>query len=257
VAQRVSDSSRLTFVGHSTVLIELDGVRILTDPILRNRVGPLRRQTGTVDPALYSGIDVALVSHPHWDHLDVPSLRKLGAETTLVVPAGTRRALRIRRIRNVEELKPGESIDIGPIRISATTANHEVIPNLLARDAAAMGFLIEGTRRLYFAGDTDLFDEMAALAEGLDVALLPVWGWGPVLGPGHLDPGRAAEALQLLRPRVAVPIHWGTLAPIGLKLVRGDDWLHHPPREFRRHAARTAPDVDVRVVRPGGSTGLG
>jgi L-ascorbate metabolism protein UlaG (beta-lactamase superfamily) len=252
----VTEGRRLTFVGHSTVLIELDGVRLLTDPVLRNRVGPLRRQTGTVDPALYSGIDAALISHPHWDHLDVPSLRKLGSKTTLVVPAGTRRALQLRRIRNVEELKPGDSIDLGPLRVTATAANHEIVPNLLARDADAMGFLIQGSRTLYFAGDTDLFPEMTELAVGLDVALLPVWGWGPILGPGHLDPGRAAEALQLLRPRVAVPIHWGTLAPIGLKLVRGDDWLHHPPREFRRHAARVAPEVDVRVVRPGGSTGL-
>jgi L-ascorbate metabolism protein UlaG (beta-lactamase superfamily) len=254
VSGYVTSSARLTFVGHATVLIELDGIRLLTDPVLRDRVGPLRRQGPSVDPAMYAGIDAALISHAHWDHLDVPSLRRLGSRTRLIVPAGTRRALRMRRIRNVEELRPEESVLVGPLRIEATTANHAVVANLIARDADAMGFVIHGSQTIYFAGDTDLFTEMEDLHPQLDAALLPVWGWGPVLGPGHLDPARAAHALRLLHPRVAIPIHWGTLAPIGARLVRNDDWLHRPGRDFQDHAARLAPDVEIRLVRPGGST---
>jgi L-ascorbate metabolism protein UlaG (beta-lactamase superfamily) len=87
---------------------------------------------------------------------------------------------------------------------------------------------------------------MEALAP-LDVALLPVWGWGPSLGRGHLNPRTAAETLRLLRPRVAVPIHWGTYFPIG----RGGRRLADPPHEFARHAAELAPDVEVRVLKPG------
>jgi L-ascorbate metabolism protein UlaG (beta-lactamase superfamily) len=103
---------------------------------------------------------------------------------------------------------------------------------------------------VYFAGDTDLLDDMDGLVEGLDVALLPVWGWGPSLGPGHMDPEAAARAAAMLRPRVAVPIHWGTLFPAGLKRWRPGP-LTDPPHAFARHVAALAPDVAVRVLAPG------
>jgi L-ascorbate metabolism protein UlaG (beta-lactamase superfamily) len=93
---------------------------------------------------------------------------------------------------------------------------------------------------------------MADFAEGLDLALLPVWGWGSRLGPGHLDPRTAAEALPMLRPRIAVPIHWGTFFPLA---ARRRHWhlLSDPPREFERLAAEAAPQVQVRVLEPGDS----
>ncbi len=84
----------------------------------------------------------------------------------------------------------------------------------------------------------------------LDVALLPVWGWGTTIGPGHLDPRAAAETLPLLRPRVAVPIHWGTYFPVHLGRS-GHRLLEDPPHEFARHANEVAPEVEVRILRPG------
>src|SRR6185503_2691890 len=104
---------------------------------------------------------------------------------------------------------------------------------------------------VYFAGDTGLFAGMARLPT-LDLALLPVWGWGPRLGPGHLDPVGAAEALTLLRPRIAVPIHWGTYSP--LWYLRPPAYLSEPGVAFAREAARLAPEVEVRVLTPGEST---
>ena len=83
-----------------------------------------------------------------------------------------------------------------------------------------------------------------------------MWGWGPWLGPGHMDPERAAEALALLRPRVAVPIHWGTFLPLG-KHRRHARLLHEPGADFARHVARLAPEVDVRLVQPGETVELG
>ncbi len=91
---------------------------------------------------------------------------------------------------------------------------------------------------------------MAGLVPDLDLALIPIWGWGATLGGGgHLDPRRAAEALRLLQPRVAVPIHWGTYRP----LHRGADaaFLADPAEAFVREAATAAPEVEVRVLRPG------
>jgi L-ascorbate metabolism protein UlaG (beta-lactamase superfamily) len=102
---------------------------------------------------------------------------------------------------------------------------------------------------VYFAGDTDLFDGMSECGP-VDLALLPIWGWGMSVGEGHLDPPRAARALELIRPRIAVPIHWGTFFPLGLRRLR-PQFLSEPAREFERLAAQRAPDVDVRVVLPG------
>jgi L-ascorbate metabolism protein UlaG (beta-lactamase superfamily) len=97
---------------------------------------------------------------------------------------------------------------------------------------------------------------MARIGDGgLDAALLPVWGWGPTLGPGHLDPERAARAAALLRPRVVVPIHWGTLLPV-TSAGRHRSLLTQPPLDFARHCARLAPDVEVRILRPGEATEL-
>jgi L-ascorbate metabolism protein UlaG (beta-lactamase superfamily) len=117
-----------------------------------------------------------------------------------------------------------------------------------------VGYRVSGSAQVYFAGDTDIFEGMSSLSPGLDVALLPVAGWGPRLPPGHLDPLRAAEALRLLRPRVAVPIHWGTYRRIGLS--RKPAVLREPAETFARLAAELAPDVDVRVVPVGGALDL-
>jgi L-ascorbate metabolism protein UlaG (beta-lactamase superfamily) len=99
-----------------------------------------------------------------------------------------------------------------------------------------VGYLITGPgqgRTVYFAGDTDLFPEMSSLAPAIDVALLPIWGWGPTLGWGHLDPERAAEATGLLSPTCVVPIHHGTLLPIGLRaLPIGVRTLTRPAAHF-------------------------
>jgi len=117
---------------------------------------------------------------------------------------------------------------------------------------------VEGAgRRVYFAGDTDLFTEMAALARPrLDLALLPVWGWGPTLGSGHLDPVRAADAAALIHPRAVLPIHWGTLYPVAMHRFRPRP-LIDPPHAFAAAVARVAPDVRVEVLAPGGALELG
>jgi L-ascorbate metabolism protein UlaG (beta-lactamase superfamily) len=115
----------------------------------------------------------------------------------------------------------------------------------------ALGYVVEGERRVYFAGDTDMYAEMADI-EAPDVALLPIWGWGPRLGPGHMNPRRAAEAAALLRARMAVPIHWGTLHPMGLRRLMPNE----PAVQFAAAAAELAPTTDVRVLQPGASLDL-
>ncbi len=246
----------MTYLGHSTVLIDMGGVRVLTDPILRRRVGPLVRASAPIDPASWRGVDVVLISHSHWDHLDYGSLRMLGHSVPLVVPRGMAARLRARGFSEVIEVVPGDDVRVAGLTIEATRALHRGFGPPIGPTELCVGFLALGTRSVYFAGDTALFEGMAALDRGISLALIPVWGWGPrAEAPKHLDPLGAAQALQLLRPRVAVPIHWGTLHPIGLRRMRPQTRVD-PPHEFARLAAELAPDTVVRVVPIGGRLSL-
>jgi L-ascorbate metabolism protein UlaG (beta-lactamase superfamily) len=241
---------RLTYVGHATTLIEVDGVTLLTDPVLRDRIGHIPRIAAPV--AAGPRPDAILISHAHRDHLDLPSLRRLGSTVPVFAPPAVAEILR-RQGRPVTELVPGRRARVGALEIAAVEAAHDGRRIPVGHARQAIGFLIDGTVRVYFAGDTDLFGAMDELG-GLDVALIPVWGWGPSLGEGHLDPPTAARAAALLRPRVAVPIHWGTYRRIG---VRGDaEALQAPADDFVRFARELAPATDVRIVPVGGTLEL-
>jgi L-ascorbate metabolism protein UlaG (beta-lactamase superfamily) len=243
-------ASRVTYVGHATVLVELDDVRLLTDPVLRRRVLHLRRH-GEVSKAPLRNLDAVLISHGHWDHLHVPSLSSLGRGTRVVVPRGAARILRRRRFADVIEMDVGETVEIDGVAVKATHAEHDASRGPFGVHAPALGYVVTGSRRVYFAGDTDLFPRMAELGP-LDLALLPVAGWGPRLPPGHLDARRAAEALRLLEPGAAVPIHWGTYSPIAKRRTSAAD-RREPADEFARLAAQLAPTVAVHVLAPGES----
>lgn len=230
--------SRLTYVGHATVLVEIDGRRIVTDPVLGGRVWHLTRKAPP--PAPLEEADAVLISHGHRDHLDLRSLAAIGRTTTIVVPRGIGRLLRGRGFERVQEVEAGDEIRLGPLAVRVAPALHG---GRGLRGGGAVGYVIRGSASVYFAGDTDLFDGIEAVGrDGLDVALLPVWGWGPRVDAGHLDPERAAEAARLLRPRVAVPVHWGTYAS------PGGDASDEPARRF---AEACAGEVAVRILSPG------
>jgi L-ascorbate metabolism protein UlaG (beta-lactamase superfamily) len=247
--------NRLTYIGHATTLLQLDDASILTDPLLRRGLGPLRRHGTRPQPKLTERLDAVLISHLHRDHLDLPSLRRLPECTPLVVPRGATRWISGLGLARIHEIGRGETISFGGLEVTAVPAVHGGRRGRWGAGIDPLGYVIDdGGYTVYFAGDTDLFPQMAELGP-LDLALLPVWGWGASVGPGHLDPQSAAQALQLLRPRLAVPIHWGTLYPIGLRRLRPSP-LADPPLEFARLARELAPEVEVRVVSPGGETSL-
>ncbi len=239
----------VTYLGHATVRLDLAGARLLTDPILRDRLGHLRRRSARLAREDYEGLDGVLVSHLHLDHLDMPSMRRLERTVPVVIPHGGGQILRKIGFKDVREVVAGDSVRIAGAEVLAVPAEHDQRRRPGGVAAEPLGYVASGAARVYFAGDTDVFDGMAELS-GLDLALLPVWGWGPTLGAGHMDPEAAAQALVMLRPRAAVPIHWGTLFPIGLGHAGGDR-LTEPPHEFARHAARVAPDVKVTILEPG------
>jgi len=246
----------ILYVGHSTVLIELDGVRLLTDPLLRQRVVHLHRRS-PIDLEPLRNPDAVLISHAHRDHLDVPSLRRIDRTATAVVPRGLASVVERLHFAQLVEIDEGESVSIGSLEVRATHAEHDERRRLGKVRGATLGYALSGSHRIYFAGDTSLFPEMDGLVPDLDLALIPIWGWGPTLGSGeHLDPAGAAEAIRMLRPRMAVPIHWGTYRPLHHGVRREPDFLTAPADAFVREMAKTAPDVQVRVLKPGESLEL-
>jgi L-ascorbate metabolism protein UlaG (beta-lactamase superfamily) len=261
-------SPELHFLGHSTVRVELAGRTVLTDPLLAVTVGLLRRVVPLPHPSTWAGVDLALISHLHGDHLHIPSLRTLGPRTRILVPRGAGAWLRGRGFPRVDELSAGEGIRVGDLRVTAVRAEHSGHRwgprSTHGPDTESIGFLLEGGgSTVYVSGDTGLYDGMKVLGErAVDVALLPVWGWGPTLGPGHLDPVGAADAAALIRPRIAVPVHWGTLALAGITSVpsplrgRMRRLLVDPPHAFATEVAARGLPTRVVVTAPGSAVDL-
>jgi L-ascorbate metabolism protein UlaG (beta-lactamase superfamily) len=237
-------------------LLRLGGTSVLTDPMLRQWLGPLHRQGPTPSRALPRAADLVLISHLHRDHLDIGSLRRLPPETPLVVPRGAARWAAKGGAQVIHQISVGERLSLAGLELTAVRAAHDGHRDLSrGGPVEPVGYHIStGDFAAYFAGDTDLFAEMKDLGP-LDLALLPVWGWGPRVGKGHLDPERAARALAMIRPRLAVPIHWGTLFPVGLRRLK-PEFLTEPPLLFASLARRYAPEVEVRVLEPGDETSL-
>lgn len=241
----------ITWWGHATCTLEDANTRVITDPLFASRLAHLRRRRGAVPPAEARRADLAVVSHLHADHLHPPSLATLPPGTRLLVPRGAPRAVpalrRLRQLR-ITEVAPGDEVRVGDLLVQVVPAQHDgrrlpVGPHR----SPALGFVVTGEARTYFAGDTGLFDDMAEQVGPVDMALLPVGGWGPFLGAGHLDAGRAAQALARLAPRAAVPVHYGTYWPIGMDAVRPHEF-HAPGDEFVRLAAAAAPEVAVHKL---------
>lgn len=259
---------RLTWLGHSTVLIELAGVRLLTDPLLRRRTGPLVRSDTAPDWRHWHDPDAVLLSHLHHDHADLASLRRMGGAPvltgagnrdwlanrglTVASPAARPDPSVVRRanaadgewwtVPNPPPGRPGSQG--GGVSVRLVKAVHES-RRMPHRPNDTHGFLVRSADLVvYFAGDTALYDEMAGLADlagrAIDVAVLPIGGWGPVLSDGHLGPATAAEAAARIGARMVLPVHYGTLHLWGWpRPFLG--WKHAPLASFVRDVRETAP----------------
>ncbi|WP_406056353.1 MBL fold metallo-hydrolase [Kribbella sp. NBC_00889] len=248
---------RITWWGHATTTIEADGTRLLTDPVLTSRIAHLRRRRGPAPLPDAGRCDAVLVSHMHSDHLHLPSLALVAPDAALVVPRGSAKlihqdqgaALSDRCI----EVAPGNQVRIGSLDITAVTAHHDGRRLPWSSYAGpALGYRVDSSPSVWFAGDTDLFDGLAAEAGPVDVAVVPVGGWGPSLGEGHLDPVRATEAVQRVGATTAVPVHFGTFWPIGCDWLKPELFL--PPGDrFKTAMAELDPAVRVELLLPGES----
>jgi L-ascorbate metabolism protein UlaG (beta-lactamase superfamily) len=247
---------RLTWLGHATVVLELDGVRLLTDPLLRGRAGPLRRRGAVPDPGSLADVDAVLISHLHHDHAELTSIRLL-PDLPLLTGARNAAYLRKRKLQGVDLGDRWYDVGAGGVQVRLVRADHHA-RKMPHRPNDAYGHLVRTpTRRVWLAGDTSLYPEMADLPDlaggPIDLAVVPIGGWGPRLSGGHMDPEQAARACDLIGARAAVPYHWGTFyVPSQRNTPRG--WMDRPGPAFVEALAEHAPACEARVLRPGGTT---
>ena len=153
-------SLAVTWLGHATLRLALDGATILTDPALRPRMGGLIRHAAQPKPSTWQGVDAVLVSHAHHDHLDLPSLGLLDPDLHVVVPRGLGALVRGAGMRQVSEVDVGDRFAVGSVVIEVVPALHAGRRVPRGPTAPAIGYVIEGSQRVYFAGDTGLFEAM-------------------------------------------------------------------------------------------------
>ena len=246
-------SARLTYLGHASLHIAMGNTNLLTDPVFSNRIFHLRRSVPAPDLASLPRMDALLISHLHYDHLDLSTLRRFGDSPVVYLPHGAGKLLERAGLQNYRHVQAGDRLTIGEVTVEVVNSVHTNSRHPLGMHADTLGYLICGPCKVYFPGDTVFFPEMAAFSDNLDLAFLHVWGWGPDRGRMHLGPREAAQALTVLKPQVAIPIHWGTYLPIGM-LPLNPRFHRTPPVEFAEFAHQVAPHVEVRILRPGEST---
>ena len=221
----------VTWWGHSTASIRHDGTHLLTDPLLTERVAHLTRRRGAAPRGLVP--DAVVVSHLHHDHLHLPSLRRLPAGTVVVLPVGGAGLLSSLDVEAIE-VAAGDQVRVGAVTVEAVRAVHDGRRHPGSSwSGPALGYVIAGRARTWFVGDSGPADLLGADVGTTDVVLVPVGGWGPVsrrsVRGQHLGPREAADLAERVHASMAVPVHYGTMWPSGMRAKQS---FHSPGQEF-------------------------
>jgi L-ascorbate metabolism protein UlaG (beta-lactamase superfamily) len=240
----------VTWLGHSSVVLDIAGRRLLTDPLLRRHAGILRRRSPHPSEEQWVGSDAVLLSHLHHDHADLRSLRSLGEVPILT---GRRNAEWLGR-RGLAGVALEGWRDLGGVEVRLVPAVHHS-RRMPHRPNDAHGHLVRAPDvTVWVAGDTSLHDDIRRLGsvvgrERVDVVIVPIGGWGPRLSPGHLGPEEAAQACSWTQARHAVPVHWGTfhVPPTG----HFGGWMERPAGEFATALRDVAPTCHLVALEQG------
>lgn len=263
---RVEDSTlRVTFVNHSTFLIQTEGYNLLTDPVWSERVSPVRfagpRRHRSPGVSLHDlpAIDAILLSHNHYDHCDYTTLRTLARrdDPAIFCPLGLILPLRKLGFRRVFELDWWQSEAFESLRIHAVPAQHFAARGLFDRNRTLWcGWMVESQNgAIYFAGDTGFagfFEEIAADFPRIRLALLPIGAYAPewIMGPIHITPEEALAAHRILRPEQSIATHFGTFA-------LADDGEFEPVERLHQAMEKDPPQTPFLVLREGESQQFG
>jgi L-ascorbate metabolism protein UlaG (beta-lactamase superfamily) len=221
-----ADTAAISFIGHSSFLVRLPGLNVLTDPVFSERcspfsfLGPRRVRDPGIALASLPQIDLTILSHNHYDHMDLASLRKLRRrfpKMRIIAPLGNAAYLAKKSLPGAEELDWWQSTSFGDTSVTATPARHFAARWLNDRNQTLWaGFLLEHLgAKIYFAGDTGYTKFFAEIRQRLgapDIALLPIGAYEPRLFMQvvHMNPADAVQAFTELEPRQAVGMHFGT-----------------------------------------------
>jgi len=232
----------------------MGSARVAVDPLLSDQLFHLHRYTARPTAAA-TAADVVLISHLHHDHLHLPSLRRFGRDVPIVVPRGGESLLRGLGSERVLPAEPGDVLEIGGVTVRVLAATHDGGRGPHTKIAGPpLGFRVDASgRSFWFPGDTELREDMAEVGR-VDLALIPIGGWGPTLDDGHMDPVAGAAAVARVGADVAVPVHWGTFWPLGLRrLARANHQrlFVTPGDRFVSALADLAPDVRAVLAAPG------
>ena len=255
-----SRGATVNWIGHSTVLVQLDGVTFLTDPTWAERSGPfsgfigVRRYTPPGIPFDdLPPIDFVLISHDHYDHLDEPTVRRLASkfDPLFVVPLGIKAWLADRGITNAVELDWGESVTVKGLTVVCTPAQHGSGRTALDQGRRLWSsWAVLGSKRFYFAGDTGYYRHFKETGDRLgpfDLAALPIGSYTPreIAKPVHTSPEEALQAALDLRATHLLGVHWGTFA-----LAR--EPYDEPPARLRAEIERRHLDPAASwILKPG------
>ena len=257
-----------TWIGHSTVLLQFGGLNLITDPVFSQRAFPVQwlGPRRVMDPGLSIGelppLDLVLLSHNHYDHLDRPAVKQIARKhprATWVVPLGVRQYLRGCGVREIIELDWWDRTVVGGVTVTATPARHFSARGLTDRNRSLWsGFAVEAAgRRVWFAGDTAYHPEFGAIGERLgpfDLVMIPIGAYDPrwFMRVVHVDPEEAIRIYgEVTAPHAAHPapvmlaIHWGTF-----RLT--DEPMDEPPRRAAGAWRRDNPRRSSRIQRAAG-----
>lgn len=210
----------ITYIAHSCVMVEMSGFTFITDPVLRSRIAfglKASKHPQTKKAQELPNIDAVLISHGHYDHLDVPSIKAISTnpgKPVIVLPKDWKKTGKQAGFSDVRELSPGESAEVKGVRITATPAHHFTarLP-LHFWGVDYQGYVVQGEKTVYFSGDTGLKNNFKEIGEQfrIDAAILPIGAYSPEsFREHHLSPEDAIEAMKLLNARIMIPVHWGT-----------------------------------------------
>ncbi len=252
---------RLTWIGHASFLLQLDGLNLLLDPVFSlraspfARLGPARLVAAPFNVEQLPPIDAVLLSHDHYDHLDEPTVRALqqrfGRDLQWITPLAYRSWFHRRGVHNIVELDWWQTAPVGPLRVTATPAQHWTRRGWRAFERLWCGFMIQGAATsVYFAGDSGYcpaFREIGERFNGCDIAILPIGAYEPrwFMRTAHMNPEEAVQSFIDLRARLFVPMHWGTF-----RLT--DEDMREPPVRLRAAwRAAQLPASDLRLLQHG------
>ena len=249
----MSTGLAVTWWGHASTTVEIGGARVSTDPLLSDHLLHLRRYAASPAARAFEA-DVVLISHLHHDHLHLPSLRRFGRDVPILVPSGGESLLKSVGGDRVRPVSPGDVVEVAGVTIRVLGATHDGSRGPHTKIAGPpLGFRVDGgDRSFWFPGDTELREDMAQVGH-VDLALVPIGGWGPTLEDGHMNPLDGAAAVRTVGATVAVPVHWGTFWPVGLRRVAkaNHERLFTTPGQRFLDAMAGQPEVRALLAEPG------